>query len=60
MVIDETGAGLVVACPECGHDTTVPKAVAPKPATDVQPEKERTVALKWTPPPPHPHIEPKR
>ena len=60
MVIDETGAGLVVACPECGQDTTVPKPVESKPATDAPPEKERTVALKWTPPPPRPPIEPKR
>lgn len=66
MVIDEAGAGLVVECPECGHDTNVPKAVRPKPepntkpATDPQTERERTVALKWVPPPPNSHVEPKK
>ena len=66
MIIDEAGAGLVVACPECGHDTTVPKAVAPKPepsanpATGPQQDRERTVALKWVPPPEPTHAEPKK
>ena len=66
MVIDEAGAGMVVACPECGHDAPVPKAVAAppipgaKPPAEALPEKERTVAMKWTPPPAKPSIEPKK
>jgi hypothetical protein len=66
MVIDEAGAGLVVECPECGHDTTVPKSAGPKPepntkpATNPQQENEPTVALKWIPPPPSPHVDPKK
>jgi hypothetical protein len=67
MIIDEAGAGLVVECPECGHDTTVPKTVTPKPGPDTKPagdpkeDRERTVALKWVPPPPEPpHLEPKK
>jgi hypothetical protein len=52
MVIDEAGAGLVVECPECGKDATVPKNADSKPASDAAPERERTVALKWSPPPP--------
>jgi uncharacterized Zn finger protein len=56
MVIDEAGAGMVVQCPECGSDADVPKveskpAPTPKPASDARSENERTVALKWTPPP---------
>jgi hypothetical protein len=51
MVIEEAGAGLVVKCPECGGDATVPSA---KPPTDSSMNKERTVALKWTPPPDNP------
>ena len=66
MVIDEAGAGLVVPCPECGHDTTVPKPVPPKPvpdtkpATNAEPVNEKTVALKWVPPSTTPRIEPKK
>lgn len=47
LVIDEAGAGLVIQCPKCSKDLTVP---APKPAETPESEKERTVALKWTPP----------
>jgi DNA-directed RNA polymerase subunit M/transcription elongation factor TFIIS len=56
MVIDEAGAGLLVACPKCGREIRVPGPVAPKsnpgatPANVSRPDKERTVALKWTPP----------
>ena len=49
MVIDEAGAGLVVACPKCGRETRVP-SLATSPANASRPDKERTVALKWTPP----------
>jgi hypothetical protein len=56
MVIDEAGAGMIVACTECGHDAPVPKPAAPppatKPATGSTSDKERTVAMKWEPPPP--------
>jgi len=48
LVIDETGAGLVIQCPKCGADAKVPDAYRPEVVFD--PEKERTVALKWTPP----------
>jgi uncharacterized Zn finger protein len=56
MVIDERGAGLVIQCPKCGRDVSVPKAVAPKPSPTTKPtilleeEKKRTDALKWAPP----------
>jgi len=64
MIIDEAGAGMVVACAECGRDVKVPKAVPPPPNppadTDSQPEKNKTVAIKWTPPPVTPHVEPKK
>jgi hypothetical protein len=55
MVIDEAGAGLVVQCPKCGCDVSVPTIRGPEaagnpPAADVREDKERTVALKWTPP----------
>jgi uncharacterized Zn finger protein len=56
MVIDEAGAGLLVACPKCGLVIHVPnladtKPSAPaKPAIASRPDKERTVAMKWTPP----------
>ena len=59
MVIDEAGAGMVVKCPECGRDVKVPKAPVVKPAAEALPEKERTVALKWTPPPEKPGVESK-
>jgi len=55
MVIDEAGVGLVIPCPKCAKDVTVPESnqptPTPPPATTSQPEKERTVALKWVPPP---------
>lgn len=68
MVIDEAGAGLVVPCPECGLDVTVPKPAEPepaptaKPAADSEPRSlnEKTVALKWVPPPINPRGEPKK
>jgi uncharacterized Zn finger protein len=61
MVIDEAGAGMIVACPECGRDTPVPKsALTSAPGPEPKTEKERTVVMKWTPPPPTPHIEPKK
>jgi len=56
MVIDEAGAGLLVPCPKCGQEIRVPSLVATKPgpptspASASGPDKERTVALKWTPP----------
>ena len=54
MVIDEAGTGLVVPCPKCSKDVTVPAPDKPKPipppATTPRPEKEQTVALKWVPP----------
>jgi hypothetical protein len=58
MVIDEAGAGLVVPCPKCAKDVTVPGRDEPKPTPPPQPaavphpEKEQTVALKWVPPVP--------
>ena len=66
MIIDEAGAGMIVACTECGRDTNVPKAVAPPPppsppaTPEPQTEKTKTVAIKWTPPPVAPHVEPKK
>ena len=58
MVVEESGAGMVVQCLDCGHDVNVPKAAeskpnsSPKPATDSpRSVNERTVAMKWTPPP---------
>jgi hypothetical protein len=56
MVIDEAGAGLVVACPKCAKDVTVPgpdepePPPPPQPATAPHPEKDQTVAIKWVPP----------
>jgi hypothetical protein len=64
MVIDEAGAGMIVECPECGRDTLVPKSgalmSAPYQNSGATPktEKERTVVMKWTPPPPTPHAGP--
>jgi DNA-directed RNA polymerase subunit M/transcription elongation factor TFIIS len=49
MVIDEAGAGLLVPCPKCGQEIRVPSLVA-NPTNVSRPDKERTVALKWTPP----------
>ena len=61
MVIDEAGAGMVVACPECGRDAPVPKVTpGPKPPPSGQPANERTVALKWTPPDAKSGGEPKK
>lgn len=66
LVIDEAGAGMIVACPECGRDAPIPKAAKPPPAANGAPpeapptEKDRTVAMKWTPPPSPPHVEPKK
>jgi uncharacterized Zn finger protein len=61
MVIDEAGAGMIVECPECGRDTPVPKSNAHTSTLGEAPktEKERTVVMKWTPPPSPPHSEPK-
>ena len=55
MVIEEAGAGLVVQCPKCGGDVSVPDAGVSKAGQgDTVPssreDKERTVALKWIPP----------
>jgi hypothetical protein len=50
LVIDEAGAGLVVKCPKCARDVSVPSAAEAKPAVFTQDEREKTVALKWTPP----------
>jgi DNA-directed RNA polymerase subunit M/transcription elongation factor TFIIS len=56
VVIDEAGAGLLVACPKCGREIRVPSPDDPKsnpgakPANVSKPDKERTVAMKWTPP----------
>jgi DNA-directed RNA polymerase subunit M/transcription elongation factor TFIIS len=56
MIIDQAGAGLVIQCPKCRRDVTVPKAAETKtgpttqPPAESQPQKERTVALHWTPP----------
>ena len=59
MVIDEAGAGLVVPCPKCARDVTVPAPDPPQPvshrplpAASPRAEKEQTVALKWVPPVP--------
>jgi DNA-directed RNA polymerase subunit RPC12/RpoP len=60
MVIDDAGAGLVIQCPRCRGEVTVPGAIEPKPAPSPQPdgtpraEKDKTVALKWVPPAAHP------
>ena len=57
MVIEEEGAGMVVQCLDCGHDVNVPKAAesktnpGPKPSIASRSANERTVAMKWTPPP---------
>ncbi len=57
LVIDDAGAGLVIPCPKCAKDLTVP---APKPVETPESEKERTVALKWTPPTSTPRFPPKK
>ena len=49
MLIDEAGAGVLVACPNCGREVRVP-SLATSAANAPRPDKERTVALKWTPP----------
>ena len=59
MVIDAAGAGMIVACPECGKDARVPNKLEPDlPSLPPPPPppapatvKDRTVAMKWTPPP---------
>jgi len=57
LVIDAAGAGLVIECPNCGKDVNIPKLPDPQPNSESPPspapeeQKERTVALKWTPPP---------
>ena len=55
MVIDEAGAGMMVQCPECGADALVPTIAKPElvnqPPAVPQTQRERTVAIKWTPPP---------
>ena len=56
MVIDEAGAGLVVQCPKCGRDVSVPNLRETEPTSGTKrsvgsrEDKERTVALKWIPP----------
>jgi hypothetical protein len=56
VVIDADGAGLLVDCPNCGREVRVPGALDlkqgpdAKPASTARPDKEKTVALKWTPP----------
>jgi DNA-directed RNA polymerase subunit M/transcription elongation factor TFIIS len=50
MVIDEAGAGIVIQCPKCSRDVGVPKAVASNSHPDTESAKERTTALRWTPP----------
>ena len=66
MVIDEAGAGLVIQCTECGRDVRVPNPVEAEPdpgagpANVSQPDKERTVAMKWTPPTDSTQKEPKQ
>ena len=56
LVIDEAGAGLVIQCPKCGRDVSVPgvgvtePSHSTKPAVGSREDKERTVALKWVPP----------
>jgi hypothetical protein len=57
LVIDEAGVGLTIPCPKCAKDLTVP---ARKPAETPENEKERTVALKWTPPTSTSHLPPKK
>ena len=54
LVIDAAGAGLVIECPKCGQDVSIPKLPEPQPSSTAPPaeQKERTVALKWTPPAP--------
>jgi len=62
LVVDEAGAGLVIPCPNCAKDLTVP-GQALKPAPHPQPagapcaEKDQTVVLKWAPPPSSPNKE---
>ncbi|HUJ71326.1 MAG TPA: hypothetical protein VLZ30_03725 [Verrucomicrobiae bacterium] len=57
LVIDEAGAGLVIKCPECNCDLTVPQVAEKKsvpapavPTSNSHSDKEHTVAMKWTPP----------
>jgi len=65
MVIDGAGANLVIQCPKCAGDVLVPNATestagtAPQPMATRQPDKESTVALKWTPPASGRHDNPK-
>ncbi|MGO9609916.1 MAG: hypothetical protein ACLPT4_09795 [Verrucomicrobiia bacterium] len=63
LVVDEAGAGLVIPCPNCAKDVTVPGQPEPKPTSPPPPatlprtEKEHTVVLKWAPPAPGPNKE---
>jgi DNA-directed RNA polymerase subunit M/transcription elongation factor TFIIS len=50
MVIDEAGAGIVIQCPKCRGDVGVPTAAASNRHSATESAKERTTALKWTPP----------
>ena len=56
VVIDAAGAGLLVDCPNCSREVRVPgpadlkSSSDTKPANGPRPDKEKTVALKWTPP----------
>ncbi len=67
MIIDEAAAGMLVDCVECGREVKIPdKPAAPPPSPRPKssakplPEKERTVALPWTPPTNGTHPEPKK
>jgi hypothetical protein len=65
VVIDAAGAGLLVDCPNCGREVHVPGPVDLKRNPDTKPanaprsDKEKTVALKWTPPSSPTHPKPK-
>jgi anti-sigma factor ChrR (cupin superfamily) len=66
MVTDQAGVGLVAVCPKCGQHVIVPQAVGSNPVPDANPsadsgpKNEKTVALKWTPPPVTPRVDPKK
>lgn len=62
MVIEEAGIGLVVVCEKCGQNVIVPEPAlaANNPPPAPAPKNEQTVAMKWTPPPAPPPVDPKK
>ena len=66
LVVEAAGAGLIIPCPKCGWNIKVPAPAPPaptdaaKPAFESKPEKEKTIAMAWTPPSESSHHEIKK